>query len=123
MLFEALQDTLRQLEEALPEEAGPDTSSDDLRPWRDRIDAIDRAIVHLLNERSRSANIIGHIKKQLDMSVYVPSREKEVIANATNVNGGPLPDSAVRRIFERMIDETRALERQKYQDEDETPHA
>jgi len=123
MLVEALQDTLRQLEEALPEETGPDTSSDDLRPWRDRIDAIDRAIVHLLNERSRSANIIGHIKKQLDMSVYVPSREKDVIANATDANGGPLPDEAVRRIFERMIDETRALERQKYQDQEDLPNA
>jgi len=76
-----------------------------------------------LNERSRSANIIGHIKKQLDMSVYVPSREKDVIANATNANGGPLPNAAVRRIFERMIDETRALERQKYQDEDDLPNA
>ena len=123
MLVETLQDTLRQLEEVLPEETGPDTSSDDLRPWRDRIDAIDRAIVHLLNERSRSANIIGHIKKQLDMSVYVPSREKEVIANTTDANGGPLPDAAVRRIFERMIDETRALERQKYQDEEDLPNA
>ncbi|NBB99459.1 MAG: chorismate mutase [Bacteroidetes bacterium] len=123
MLVETLQDTLRQLEEALPEETGPEASSDDLRPWRDRIDAIDRAIVHLLNERSRSANIIGHIKKQLDMSVYVPSREKDVIANATNANGGPLPNAAVRRIFERMIDETRALERQKYQDEEDLPNA
>jgi len=123
MPVDALRHTLRQLQEAPPEEAGPDCSADDLRPWRDRIDSIDQAIVHLLNERSRSANIIGHIKKQLDMPVYVPSREKDVIANAVSVNGGPLPNEAVRRIFERMIDETRALERQKYQEKDDTPDA
>ncbi|WP_456425335.1 chorismate mutase [Rhodocaloribacter sp.] len=94
-------------------------TADDLGPWRERIDALDRAILHLLNERSRCANVIGHIKKQLGMPVYVPSREEEVLDNVFTANPGPLPSEAVRRLFERIIDETRALERRKYQDEPE----
>ncbi len=117
VLLDALRETLQQLEEDVNRASDGEPAPEDLRPWRDRIDTIDRAIVHLLNERSRSANIIGHIKKQLEMPVYVPSREKEVVANAIDANGGPLPNEAVQRIFERMIDETRALERQKYQDQ------
>jgi chorismate mutase len=90
----------------------------DLRPWRDRIDAIDRAVVELLNERSRCANVIGHIKKNLDIPVYAPRREEEVLTNAMGANRGPLPDISIRRIIERIIDETRNLERKKYQDEE-----
>lgn len=92
-------------------------SADDLGPWRDRIDALDRAILRLLNERSVCANHIGHIKKSLGMPVYVPSREDAVLQNVVDHNTGPLPDTAVRRLFERVIDETRALERQRYQDD------
>ena len=90
-----------------------------LSVWRRRIDAIDRTLVALLNERSRCANEIGHIKKHLGLPVYVPSREEEVIAQTMRNNPGPLPDIAVRHIFERIIDETRSLERRKYQDPDE----
>lgn len=93
-------------------------SEDDLIPLRERIDRIDRAVLRLLNERSDSANTIGHIKKLLGLPVYLPSREKEVLQNVTRANEGPLDNNAVRRIFERIIDETRALERQRYQDDE-----
>jgi chorismate mutase len=46
----------------------------------------------------------------------VPEREEEVLRNVLAANEGPLSNEAVRRLFERVIDETRALERQKYQD-------
>lgn len=94
-----------------------DVSMAGLGSWRRRIDAIDRAVLLLLNERSRCANRIGHIKKQMGLPVYVPSREEEVIRLTLESNPGPLPNRAVRRIYERIIDETRSLERQKYQDE------
>ena len=88
----------------------------DLLPLRARIDEIDRQMLLLLNERSHFANTIGHIKKQLEMPVYVPTREQDVLNNVTSANEGPLDNSAVRRVFERIIDETRSLERRKYQD-------
>jgi len=90
---------------------------EDLRPLRVLIDEIDRAVIKLLNRRAEYANDIGNIKKRLGLPVYVPSREKEVIRNVIEANEGPLESDAVRRLFERIIDETRALERRKYQDD------
>ena len=114
MLVETLRNSLLHFEDALPEVPDEPTVAD-LKPWRERIDEIDRVILQLMNERSRSANVIGHIKKKLALPVYAPRREEEVIQNVLTANQGPLPDAAVRRLFERIIDETRSLERQKYQ--------
>jgi len=119
LLEQAVQEILERFVQADPPQVPDLPSKADLRPWRDRIDALDRAILQMLNERSRCANVIGHIKKQLDLPVYVPSREKQVLDNAAASNNGPLPDAAVRHLFERIIDETRSLERKNYQDESE----
>lgn len=119
LLEQAVQEILERFVQADPPQVPDPPSKADLRPWRDRIDALDRAILQMLNERSRCANVIGHIKKQLDLPVYVPSREKQVLDNAAASNNGPLPDAAVRHLFERIIDETRSLERKNYQDESE----
>ncbi len=115
--------TAKQLIIPLPDEppvipANP--TEDDLRPWRDRIDTLDVAVLNLLNERSRCANMIGRIKKSVGVPVYVPSRETAVIDNVMSANKGPLPDTAVRRLFERIIDETRSLERHLYQEDDDS---
>lgn len=84
-------------------------------PWRRRIDEIDREVLALLNERAYCANAIGAVKKALGMPIYVPSREEDVLRNVCAANQGPLPDEAVRRLFERVIDEIRSLERRTYQ--------
>ena len=87
-------------------------TKDDLIPWRERIDEIDRAIMRLLNERATCAIAIGTIKRYIGMPIYVPSREEDVLNNVTKSNPGPLADQAVRHLYERIIDETRSLERQ-----------
>jgi chorismate mutase len=81
---------------------------DDLRS---RIDGLDDALVRLLNARAACALEIGRVKKELGMALYQPSREAEVLAHVQQINPGPLDDSAVRRLFERIIDEARRLER------------
>ncbi len=86
----------------------------DLRPWRDRIDSLDREILRLMNERLQCAHEIGRIKRLIGMPVYVPAREEEVLANVCAANAGPLTDASVRRLFERLIDETRSSERHLY---------
>lgn len=116
MLVETLRNSLIHFEDGLPVVPDEPTVAD-LKPWRERIDEIDRVILQLLNERARSANVIGHIKKKLALPVYAPRREEQVIDNVLTANEGPLPNAAVRRLFERVIDETRSLERQKYQDD------
>ncbi len=82
-----------------------------LSDWRDRIDEIDKKLVELLNERSRCALEIGRLKQEANMPLYQPERENDVLANAENNNRGPLSDAAIRRLFERIIDEARSAER------------
>ena len=82
-----------------------------LADWRRRIDEIDKKLVELLNERSRCALEIGKIKQEANIPLYQPERENEVLANAESNNSGPLTDAAIRRLFERIIDEARAAER------------
>ena len=81
---------------------------DDLRR---RIDQIDDQLMKLLNSRSACAVEIGRIKRHIGMAVYQPEREKWILERAEKNNPGPLDSGAVRRVFERVIDESRRLER------------
>jgi len=82
-----------------------------LSDWRRRIDEIDKKLVELLNARSQCALEIGKLKQAAKIPLYQPDRESEVLANAEHNNSGPLTDAAIRRLFERIIDEARAAER------------
>jgi chorismate mutase len=82
-----------------------------MEDWRRRIDEIDLRLVELFNERTKCAIEIGHIKKRLGLEIYSPKREAQVIANVTAANAGPLDAEAIRRLFERVIDEARRIER------------
>lgn len=88
-----------------------DPDRDAMGRWRTMIDALDRAILDRLNERARCSLAIGEIKKRLGMPVYDPRREAECVRNVLEANAGPLEDPAIRRLFERIIDESRRLER------------
>jgi chorismate mutase len=78
---------------------------------RKRIDVFDLRLLALLNERTRVVEEIGRIKHEFSLPIYEPKREDEVFRNVTDHNGGPLPPDAVKRIFERIIDEMRQLQR------------
>jgi chorismate mutase len=82
-----------------------------LEEFRVSIDAVDRRIVDLLNERTRVVEEIGRVKRHSDLPIYEPKREEQVFANITAHNQGPLTPEAVRRIFERIIDEMRTIQR------------
>jgi chorismate mutase len=82
-----------------------------IEDWRRKIDDIDRQLVELLNERSRCVVEIGKIKHVSGESLYQPDREKQVLDAAVHANPGPLPDAAIRRLFERILDEARSVER------------
>jgi len=83
----------------------------DIEDWRIKIDALDERLVDLLNQRSICCIEIGRIKQERGLPVYSPDREAQVLDNVENRNGGPLESDAVRRLFERIIDESRRLER------------
>lgn len=89
-----------------------------LADCRARIDALDLRILELINQRTRIVEEIGRIKRQLNMPIYEPRREDEVYLNVTSHNGGPLSAEAVRRVFERIIDEMRTVQRLWMEEED-----
>ena len=78
---------------------------------RQKIDALDRQLLEIFNERANLALEIGKIKKTLDLPVYDPSRESRIFDAMKAANPGPLDDDAIVRLFERVIDESRRLER------------
>jgi len=82
-----------------------------LEEFRVLVDDVDRRIVDLLNERTRVVEEIGRVKREALLPIYEPKREDQVFANITDVNRGPLRQEAVRRIFERIIDEMRTVQR------------
>ena len=85
----------------------------ELSDCRSRIDVVDRRIVALLNERTRIVEQIGRIKGQMQMAIYEPKREDQVFSNVMESNPGPLTPEAVKRIFERVIDEMRVVQKLK----------
>ena len=78
---------------------------------RHRIDEIDEQLVSLLSARAECALAIGHQKRLSGMEVYQPDREAQVLEHVQTINRGPLDNHAMKRLFERVIDEARRLER------------
>ena len=91
---------------------------EDLRVCRESIDRIDVEILALINRRTSVVERIGLIKQQFAMAIYEPKREEQVFLNITSNNKGPLPDDAVKRVFERIIDEMRTVQRLKMKKEE-----
>ena len=83
----------------------------DLEDLRKRIDLLDESLVRLLNSRAACALEIGRLKREMGIAIYQPEREAEVLRNVQRVNNGPLDQDAIKRLFERIIDEARHLER------------
>ena len=90
--------------------------------WRRKIDEIDRKLVELLNERSQCVVEIGRLKRQDGSPLYQPDREREVLAGVERANRGPLSEAAIRRLFERILDEARSVERAVMRDDAESDH-
>ncbi len=86
-----------------------------LQEYRVTIDEIDRRLVALLNERTVIVESIGRVKGEAQLPVYEPRREDQVFSNIAAANRGPIGNDAVRRIFERIIDEMRGIQRDRMQ--------
>jgi len=78
---------------------------------RMEIDRLDRELLKIFNERAALALQIGEIKKELGLPVYDPAREKRIFDRMRQDNPGPLDNEAIVRLFERVVDESRSLER------------
>ena len=78
---------------------------------RSEIDRLDTELLRIFNRRADLALHIGELKKEQDIPVYDPNREKNIIRRMQAENTGPLDNQAIVRLFERVIDESRRLER------------
>ena len=90
----------------------PGELAERLAEFRDQIDRLDEQIVRLLNDRATCALQLGTLKSNAGMETYQPEREIAVLRHARDTSGGPLGADAITRLFERIIDENRRLERQ-----------
>lgn len=84
----------------------------DIEDWRKKIDDVDRQLVSLLSERARAAIAIGKLKRDTSMPIYEPDRERIVFENVQGANPGPLPGRDLVRIYERIIDVMRNIQKQ-----------
>jgi chorismate mutase-like protein len=92
-----------------------DEAAELLEGFRVQVDDVDRRIVALLNERTRVVEEIGRVKRESGLPIYEPKREEQVFENIVASNGGPLTAGALRRVFERIIDESRIVQRLRMQ--------
>ena len=88
---------------------------------RQRIDEVDRRILDLLNERVRYVLELAPLKRQKNIPVHEPRREKEVLSKLREQNEGPLSDEAVCRVFEAVMKEMRAVQMLKERHAEEIP--
>jgi chorismate mutase len=85
-----------------------------LEALREEIDRLDEVIVRLLDRRARCAYAVGRLKHAQGLSIYEPSREASVMAHVKAVNAsleGPLTEEAITRLYERIMDEARRIQR------------
>ena len=84
----------------------------DIEDWRKKIDELDGQLVALISERAKAAIAIGKLKRDTSIPIYEPDRERVVFENVQNANRGPLPGRDLVRIYERIIDVMRNLQKE-----------
>ena len=84
----------------------------EIADWRKKIDELDQRLVELLSERARAAVEIGRLKRDTNLPVYEPERERVVFENVKEMNPGPLPGRDLVRIYERIMDVMRNIQKE-----------
>jgi chorismate mutase-like protein len=74
--------------------------------WRRKIDAIDTAMVHLLNLRTELALEVGRFKSEAGVALRVPEREREILDRLKGINPGPLDGEAIEKIYQLILDQS-----------------
>ncbi len=82
-----------------------------LQELRQEVDNLDAGIARLLIQRIEISLYIGKIKKLLKLSSYSPEREAEILKNVVNLAGDDLSKKVLKNIYERIIDESRGIQK------------
>jgi chorismate mutase len=82
-----------------------------IEDWRNKIDDLDMRLVELLNERARAAQEIGKLKRDTEMPIREPERERKILERICKANHGPFPDEELCRLYEHIMSVMRGLQR------------
>jgi chorismate mutase/prephenate dehydratase len=88
----------------------PAAINPELLALRERIDAVDRELLALLNRRAGLALEVGDITKREGSVVFRPEREAQVIDGLKAANPGPLKNDSVAPIWREIMSACRSLE-------------
>ncbi|CAD6524928.1 Bifunctional chorismate mutase/prephenate dehydratase [Paraburkholderia hiiakae] len=88
-----------------------DELNSQLKPLRERIDAIDAQLIALLNQRASVALEVGEVKKHFNAPVFRPERELQVIERLQNMSDGPLGNDHISAIWREIMAASRSLEK------------
>jgi chorismate mutase/prephenate dehydratase len=80
-----------------------------LEKFRKEINQIDDNLVDLLNKRGEIVKIIGEFKKQLNMDVYQPQREKEVF-NRIKEKSTILRSESIEAIWKEIMSASKLIQ-------------
>ena len=83
----------------------------DIADWRRKIDEIDQKLVEMLNQRAQAAQEIGRLKRNSDLPIYEPDRERVVLERVQAENQGPLENRHLMQIYERIMDVMRNIQK------------
>ena len=95
----------------------------DIEDWRRKIDELDRKLVELLSDRARAAVQIGRLKRNTSLPIYEPDRERVVFSNVQEANPGPLSGRDLVRIYERIMDVMRNVQKEEIVPKAKAPEA
>jgi monofunctional chorismate mutase len=86
------------------------TSKLSLDELRAKIDEVDQQLLRLLHQRVALVMAVGEYKRERDIPVYDPARERALLERLSKGAEPPLDAHTVRSIFERIVDESRRIE-------------
>ena len=90
-------------------------NDDALEKLRDRIDAIDKQLLELFNQRAGCAVDVATVKRERseasdkNVDFFRPDREAQVIKRIKSLNKGPLSDDEVGRLICEVMSACLAL--------------
>ena len=78
-------------------------SEEDLEELRQKIDAVDRKLIDLVNERAELVVDVGKIKRKSGTPIYAPHREQAVLKKVQELNKGPLAAKTVEALYRELM--------------------
>src|SRR5271156_5519032 len=83
-----------------------------MRRLRGQVDRIDLKMLQLLQQRTKLSGQIGKMKRRHGAVIYVPEREREVVARLVRLSKGRPSARAVAALYREILSSSRAAQGQ-----------